>query len=153
MRIFRISNILFLSIATCFGVMLFWTSQAVQEKENELSVLKTNLTREEETVRVLSVEWDYLNRPQRLEKLAIEQLGMELPSVKEMVRNVNDIPEPPPELFDEGAGMVQAVSMEPAAAPSNAPAPVAVKKETPVSPSTAEKQTFYQLIRSLDGEQ
>ncbi len=145
MRIFRISNILFLSIATCFGILLFWTSQAVQKKEGELAVLKKNLSHEEDTLRVLSVEWDYLNRPQRLEKLAVEQLGMELPSSKELVKTVNDIPEPPPQIFDEGTA--QNVSLAPVA-----PVAAEPKKEAVVSPSKAEKQSFDKLIQSLDEE-
>jgi len=150
MRLFRISNLLSLALATFFGVLLFWTSQSVQVKEGELSEVKGGLSHEQETVRVLSVEWDYLNRPQRLEKLAIEQLGMELPDGKGVVKTINDIPEPSvipnePALFEEG--FAQSVSMEaiePAAAPTPAP-----KKET-VSPSSAEKQSFDRLIQSLD---
>ena len=145
MRIFRISNLLSLLLATFFGVLLFWTSQNVQTKENELGVVKKELAHEQETVRVLSVEWDYLNRPQRLEKMAIEQLGMELPSAKEVVKYVTDIPEPPPQIFDEGTA--QNVSLTPAVA-----VPAEPKKEVVVSPSKAEKQSFDKLIQSLDVE-
>lgn len=141
MRLFRISNLLFVALATFFGVLLFWTSQAVQEKEDILHAAHKKLAQEEDTMRVLSVEWDYLNRPQRLEELAKGQLGMELPTTKELVRNVSEIPEPL--LFDEG--MAQSVAFE------ITPEPVAVKKETIVSPPKAEKQSFDKLIQSLDG--
>lgn len=144
MRLFRISNILSFAVATVCGVLLFWTSQAVQKKENELSHIRKNLTQEKETIRVLSVEWDYLNRPQRLEQLARDQLRMEPPSVKEVVRNVSEIPEP---MFEE-EGIVQAVSME---APKAAPA--APPKSEIVSPSQAEKQNFDALIQNLSEEQ
>jgi cell division protein FtsL len=142
MRLFRISNILSFAVATVCGVLLFWTSQAVQQKENQLSQIRKNLTQETETIRVLSVEWDYLNRPQRLEQLARDQLHMEPPSVKEVVRNVSEIPEP---MFEE-EGIVQAVSMQ---APKAAPAP----KSEIVAPSKAEKQNFEALIQNLSGEQ
>lgn len=138
MRLFRISNILSFAVATVCGVLLFWTSQAVQQKESQLSQLRKNLTQETETIRVLSVEWDYLNRPQRLEQLARDQLHMEPPSVKEVVRSVNEIPEP---MFEE-EGIVQAVSMQP---PKAAPAP----KSEIVAPSKAEKQNFEALIQTL----
>ncbi len=141
MKIFRISNLLSLALATFFGVLLFWTSQAVQQKEDELAEIKGNLSHEQETIRVLSVEWDYLNRPQRLEKLAVEQLGMEPPGGEEMVKTVNDIPEP---LLIPNDPVYHDVSLKPA------PATVVPKKET-VSPSTAEKQSFEKLIQSLDG--
>lgn len=142
MRIFRISNILSLLVATFFGVLLFWTSQSVQTKEGLLKEARKNLTREQETLRVLSVEWDYLNRPQRLEKLATE-LGMEPAGGGEMVRDVRDIPEPL--TFEEG--YTQPVSFDAAPAPVKAPP----QKET-VSPAKAEKQSFDKLIQSLDAE-
>lgn len=142
MRLFRISNILSFAVATVCGVLLFWTSQAVQQKESQLSQIRKNLTQETETIRVLSVEWDYLNRPQRLEQLARDQLHMEPPSVKEVVRNVSEIPVP---MFEE-EGIVQAVSMQ---APKAAPAP----KSEIVAPSKAEKQNFEALIQNLSGEQ
>ena len=145
MRIFRISNILSLLLATFFGVLLFWTSQKVQTKEDEFSAVKKELAHEQETVRVLSVEWDYLNRPQRLEKLAAEQLGMEPAGGKEMVKTVSDIPEPLP--FEE-EGYTQPVSFASPAPAVVVPAP----KEETVAPARAEKQSFEKLIQSLDAE-
>lgn len=156
MKIFRISNFLALGIATVLGFLLFWTSQAVQQREDTLSDIRSNLAHEYESVRVLGVEWDYLNRPQRLEKLAAEQLGMELPATTELVRNVNEIPEPiivntNPDFYGEEGG-AQNVSLETPKPKVAAPAPIAVnaapKKEI-VSPAKAEKQTFYDLMNDL----
>ena len=141
MRLFRISNILSFLVATICGVLLFWTSQAVQHKEDQLSEIRHKLTQETETIRVLSVEWDYLNRPQRLEQLARDQLGMEQPSAKGVVSAASQIPEP---MFEE-EGIMQSVSMEPAK-------PTAPKAEI-VQPSKAEKQSFETLIQNLSGEQ
>ena len=143
MRLFRISNLLSLVVATIFGVLLFWTSQAVQQKENTLNELQKNLAQEQESVRVLGVEWDYLNRPQRLEKMAAEHLGMELPSATEMVQTVSDIPEPFVVPFDPS--LAQDVSLEKPAAKKIIPP----KAET-LSPSKADKQSFDRLIESLD---
>lgn len=144
MRLFRISNILSFAIATICGVLLMWTSQAVQHKEDQLSEVRQKLAQESDTLRVLSVEWDYLNRPQRLEELARNQLGMEQPSAKEVVRNVADIPEP---MFEEEGSVIQAVSMEPAK-----PLPPQAMKSEIVSPSKAEKQNFETLIQNLSAE-
>lgn len=148
MRIFRISNLLSLMLATFFGVLLFWTSQKVQIKEDELASVKKELAHEQETLRVLSVEWDYLNRPQRLEKLAAEQLGMEPAGGKEMVKTVSDIPEPLP--FEEEA-YTQPVSFDNAQAAAPVPVAAAPAPET-VAPAKAEKQSFDKLIQSLDAE-
>lgn len=142
MRLFRISNLLSLAFATFLGVLLFWTSQAVQKKEDELADIKGKLKHEQETLRVLGVEWDYLNRPQRLEKMAAEQLGMQAPGAKEMVRAVSDIPEP---IVIPNNRVYHDVSVK------AAPVPQAPKKET-VAPFTAEKQSFEKLIQELDVE-
>jgi cell division protein FtsL len=149
MRLFRISNFLSLVVATAFGVLLFWTSQAVQQKEDQLGELKNNLAQETETVRVLGVEWDYLNRPQRLEKMAVEHLGMELPSATEVVKQVKDIPEPSPLIIPYNPELAQEVSAQvPAKPPQQKSIPL--KAET-ISPSKADKQSFDKLIQSLDG--
>ncbi len=154
MRLFRISNILFLAVATILGVMLFWTSQAVQKKEEELSEVRQKLSQETETVRVLSVEWDYLNRPQRLEELAGE-IGMKKASAKEMVRNVNDIPEPiivntDRSFADESMVQAVSVSMEsPVVEQKNISKKIPMKTEI-VAPSQAEKQSFDRLIESIN---
>ncbi len=148
MKIFRISNLLSLVVATVFGVLLFWTSQAVQQKEEQLGELKQNLAQETETVRVLGVEWDYLNRPQRLEKMAVEHLGMELPSATEVVKKVDDIPEPQPLVIPYDETLAQEVSTAAPKPPQQKSIPM--KAET-ISPSKADKQSFDKLIQSLDG--
>lgn len=153
MKIFRISSILFLLIAVFAGVLLFWTSQAVQQKEAALKDARKLLLQEQETLRVLSVEWDYLNRPQRLEELAVQQLGMELPSSSEVIRSAGDIPEPmiaEGESVFEEEGMIHAVAVQ--APKPAAPKPAAVAKPATISPQTAEKQSFEKLIQSLDAE-
>lgn len=144
MRLFRISNILSFTIAIVCGVLLMWTSQAVQDKEGQLASIKAKLAHETDTMRVLTVEWDYLNRPQRLEELARTQLGMEAPAASEVVRNVSDIPEP---MMIEEEPVIQAVSMEPAK-----PLPPQVMKSETISPSKAEKQDFETLIQNLNAE-
>lgn len=162
MRLFRISNILTLAVAAMFGVLLFWTSEAVQKKERELSKSKAELSQEQETVRVLSVEWDYLNRPQRLEQLA-KELGMQLPSAQEVVSGMDQIPEP----IEPAAGepshpkaeeaITHSVSLDNAPYSSKQHAQPASPRQVPkkaeiLSPSSAEKQSFERLIQSLDEE-
>lgn len=142
MRIFRISNLLSLALATFLGILLFWTSQAVQQKEDEFADIKGKYKHEQETLRVLGVEWDYLNRPQRLEKLAVEQLGMQAPGAKEMVRTVSDIPEP---IVIPNKSVYHDVAVKPV------PAPQAPKKEM-IAPARTEKQSFEKLIQELDAE-
>ena len=74
---FKISGLLTLVVTFAFGAILFWTSQSVQDVERQLAHKKSVMVQEKETIRVLSTEWDYLNRPQRLEVLATEGVGMD----------------------------------------------------------------------------
>lgn len=93
---FKISGLLTLFVTFAFGAILFWTSQSVQDVERQLAKKKSVVGQEKETIRVLSTEWDYLNRPQRLEKLAIEGVGMgdvEGDSI-DIFHDVSLIPEP-----------------------------------------------------------
>ena len=141
MKLFRISHLFCIGLAVLFGVLLFWTSQSVQQKEEQLAQLKENVSQEDEALRVLSVEWDYLNRPQRLEKLAVEQLGMQLPDGKEVVKTAAEIPVPvygqtPAELASLTTGKSK-----------NLP-----KKDAVVTPAKTEKQSFDKLIESLDDD-
>ena len=156
MRIFRISNVMILLMAATFGVFLFWTSQDVQKKERELAKIKAALAQEQETIRVLSVEWDYLNRPQRLEDLAKQELGMKLPSAKEVVTAVDQIPEPVAPammpMMEEDGAIIHEISMNPAPAQKTAAESIPQKAKT-VVPSAAEKETFYQLIEKLNRQE
>lgn len=93
---FKISGLLTLGLTFSFGAILFWTSQSVQDVERELAHKKSIIAQERETIRVLSTEWDYLNRPQRLERLAKDGVGMEGAKGDELgiVHDAALIPEP-----------------------------------------------------------
>ncbi|MFA5593513.1 MAG: hypothetical protein WC989_09410 [Micavibrio sp.] len=155
MRIFRISNLLLFAVAAFLGFLLFWTSQAVQNKEDQYRTAKKKLAQETETIRVLSVEWDYLNRPQRLEELAAE-IGMVPSGPSSMIKNASHIPEPVIEadpFIHYQEGITQAVSLSPIPPPVKKPAAAAEKLEREgdiISPSSAERQSFERLIEQLN---
>ena len=73
----KLAHIVLCVMAVWTAVLLFWTSQSVQKTERELKKLKQASYSEFEMVRVLSSEWDYLNRPERLERLALEYLSVD----------------------------------------------------------------------------
>jgi hypothetical protein len=62
--------------SVCFLVLvvtvLFNISQHVQTIEERLDTVKTKIKKEQEKIRVLEAEWQYLIRPERLEKLALQ---------------------------------------------------------------------------------
>lgn len=94
MKFIRLSTLMAVSAATLAGAALFLTSQKVQRDEARLEDLKATVTREEAHIRVLRAEWDYLNRPDRLERLVKTQMGMGVPQAKQVSGYIDDVPEP-----------------------------------------------------------
>ena len=70
MKVFRVSTLVAFSLAVASGAGLFVISQRVQRAEHHLAALEKDKAGEEDSIRVLRAEWDYLNRPDRLEALA-----------------------------------------------------------------------------------
>jgi hypothetical protein len=83
-------------LAVFLGALLFQTSQSVQKAEKKLSEISRNTGNEQESLRVLSAEWDYLNRPERLERLALDNLDLDADITHETkaIEKAEDIPEP-----------------------------------------------------------
>ncbi len=66
--------IVWLVLALAAGVAMFHVTFKVEQLEAELRGLNREIVREQEAIHVLKAEWNYLNRPQRLELLASELL-------------------------------------------------------------------------------
>ncbi|MBL8640813.1 MAG: hypothetical protein JNL76_01710 [Alphaproteobacteria bacterium] len=82
-------------LATILGGLLFWVSQQVQMLEREQRGIAEQISSEEEGMRVLNAEWDYLNRPDRIESLAAKYLNQMQPVAPDnLLRDANAIPEP-----------------------------------------------------------
>lgn len=141
----RISSLFHLALAFFFGAVLFWTSQSVQDKERRINEKRNILAQEQETIRVLSTEWDYLNSPLRLEKLAKEGVGMDETADKSgigIVSEVGAIPEP-----------ITAVmpSIKPASLSEITPAS-GDDDETLKIPSSVDKERFNDVLDSFAGQ-
>ena len=65
----RRSMTLWLLLATCAGIMLFLVKHEVQDREDRLNALHSEILADQEAIQVLNAEWSYLNRPDRLEHL------------------------------------------------------------------------------------
>ncbi|MBI4031754.1 MAG: energy transducer TonB [Proteobacteria bacterium] len=124
MRI-RISLILAVSAAVVSGVMLFSVSQKVQTAESEQRRLSAAVEGERETIRVLNAEWDYLNRPDRVEDLAREYLRMKPPQAGQMESDAAVLPEAPPSVM---IGRKPELEAQPAALVAQPIAPVPARK-------------------------
>lgn len=92
-HIFRISTILSMLFAVIAGVSLFLVSQGVQRAEDDVRHLQNAVNNEEKTIHVLRAEWDYLNSPVRLEKMASEYLGMASPGIQNVIDSGRVLPD------------------------------------------------------------
>lgn len=91
----KLSSFLSFALATVLGSSLFWVSQQVQQLEREQRELVEQIGSENEGIRVLSAEWDYLNRPDRIEALAAKYLKTMTPVTPDnLLVNARAVPEP-----------------------------------------------------------
>ncbi len=92
-------TILYLSASTLLVGFAFWAYQVnydTQEAVRRVDDLRITIAREREAISVLNAEWAYLNRPDRLRKLAeahFQQLGL-MPMTAEHFIELEAVPEP-----------------------------------------------------------
>lgn len=90
MKGIKLRTFIIFALAALSGAALLHTSQRVQQAEETLAVLRVDAQREQETMRMLRAEWEYLNRPERLERLATEFLDLVPPAPDRMPENLID---------------------------------------------------------------
>lgn len=81
----------FLGVVVGCATFLFSTSQKVQQAEDHLAALRADLAQERQSARVLRAEWDYLNRPDRLEALARQYLDLQPPASDALLASLDDL--------------------------------------------------------------
>jgi cell division protein FtsL len=96
----RKSTLFLLGFACLSAIMLYYTSQKVHDEREKLTALEAQIDKEQESMRVLSAEWSYLNQPDRLEKLARQHLHLE-PLKGRQFAKLKDIPLPPPPVVED----------------------------------------------------
>ena len=90
----RLSTLLVLMMVIVSGSSLFWVSQKVQQLERQQKSLTAQIAEEKEGIRVLTAEWDYLNRPDRLETLVRSNLDLEQARPESVRNDTSELPEP-----------------------------------------------------------
>lgn len=153
----RISTIVTLMMAAGAGFILFQTSQNVQRSEDRLHDVREALSKEQETVRVLETEWDYLNRPDRIEDLARQHLKMSSPDLAALVKDGKNIPEPGQAVLPPRKPVFAATSPSPRqGGGSLAPATTPSKAQNLPMPSPVandSRQQFNDLLNDLAGQE
>ena len=92
MKFISMPTLLALVLSAASGFMLFSTAQKVQQADSELQRMKSTVMQEEQTIRVLRAEWDYLNRPDRLEALVKNNLELSPATAESVRRNTSELP-------------------------------------------------------------
>jgi hypothetical protein len=150
-RLFRISTLLSLALATASGSSLYLVSQEVHRAEHEMAVLESKINSEKDAIRTLYAEWNYLNNPERLERLAHQYLQMEDPAPEAIMAGARDLPELfVPTLPSRKPDVPESATLQPVQAsvpvvPSRLPIP-AISPQPAVS---KESNDFNALLKSL----
>lgn len=134
--VIRLTSLTALLLALVSGSSLFWVSQQVQQVEREQRQLMVTNLQEEESIRVLKAEWDYLNRPERLEELSAKYLNMAPVSADTLVQSISAIPEP------EDPSMLP--QEHPIEAAMGAAKPAAAKPAVKLAPPVLEEESAQQ---------
>lgn len=135
------------ALAGLSGALLLHVSQNVQKSEEKLAEIEASIERERETIRVLRAEWDYLNRPERLEKLAHDFLDLAPPSPEDFVAEPASLPDFAPAEPLEASVQAQPVSFE--AEVSQKPEAVVKPKAKPRFSERGQSKDFKALLNDL----
>lgn len=159
MKFLKPRTFIIFALAGLSGAVLLHTSQSVQQAEERLEAMELAKQQEEEKIRMLRAEWETLNRPERLERLADEFLDMVPPSPDQMSGEAEILPETAPvqyEREEERAPVLQPVSMAPAAdvpVPSQKPVPPAKPPAEIIKEKPKKEKAFNDLLNELGGAQ
>lgn len=144
-----LSIFLAVTLAVMAGTALFRVSQQVQTAEERQESLVQAVASEKEAIRVLNAEWDYLNRPDRLEALSQEYLHMRQPQMKQMESSPAQLPElhAPPTLEAQPAALeIPATALpEQSQAQESAMAPRPSAKPQRAAP----QRNFHRMLNDL----
>jgi hypothetical protein len=131
------------ALAVLMGVALFLTSERVQRAERVYNDIQEKLTVEREAYHILQTEWTYLNRPDRLEDLAVTHLKLAPLKPDATLTTVVNLPIAAPKSEKEKSIITAALfnTMSPASGTENVTQPVSKNIETPQQKEVAVETT------------
>jgi hypothetical protein len=89
----RLSNVLWAMVIVVALFMLYKVKYQVLALKQEVAATAQELRQEQDALRVVSAEWAYLNRPQRLQQLAAKYLASTDVTVNQ-IAEIEEIPFP-----------------------------------------------------------
>lgn len=87
----RLLAIVTVSLVLGSAIMLYRFKDEASGIDAHIDHLNAEIAREHETINVLRAEWNYLNQPSRIQKLAERYLELEQLEVEQMA-DVSDLP-------------------------------------------------------------
>lgn len=102
----RLSSIFWIVMFVCAASALYGVKYRVQEMDSEIATLRAQIQTEKQAIHVLSAEWAFLTRPERVRRLAEKHLDMAPMSAVQMA-DMADVPFPsgaPVRVVDGRAG-------------------------------------------------
>ena len=100
---FSVTNFVWMAIIALGAFGLYLVKYSVQEVQRDVARLEAKLKQEKETMHLLRAEWAYLNRPERLHKLAQGRVETQ-PVTTANIIDVTRLPEREAGLADMDAG-------------------------------------------------
>ena len=88
-RYFKVIAIMLLVLA---GAGLFNLKHIVENKERQLKALQVQILDDQRSIRVLKAEWAYLNRPENIQNLAVNYLGLKPTSARQIYSELGNLP-------------------------------------------------------------
>lgn len=158
MKLLKPRTFIIFALVGLAGAVLLHTSQNVQHAQERLEALEQSVQREEEKIRMLKAEWETLNRPERLERLANEFLDLVPPSPDQMTSEEVHLPESVPSEFvlpevESFPPVLQPVTFQ-SAGQEKESAPIPVQKPQRADPSMrhnkpVKEKAFGDLLNEL----
>jgi len=86
----RYPSFLIFFIILFLGVSLYQVKHLITKKEMKLAQIKNNIKNAQSNIKILKAELSYLKRPDRIEKIALNKLGLREVSPTE-IWNLKDL--------------------------------------------------------------
>lgn len=115
--------IIIITAFICFG--LYTITYEAQEQEGLLASVERRIEDERRAIVVLKAEWSHLGQPARIQKLAVQHLGL-IPIAASTIASFSDIP--------DRADDASVIARLPEAHESQALALALVREEAPIVP-------------------
>ncbi len=88
------AKVLWVGVIGSMAFGLYQLKHAVQRSEGKLARLERELITSQESIHVLRAEWSYLNRPDRLSRLAARHLAL-VPVAPDQIGDITALPPRP----------------------------------------------------------